>query len=132
MTPVVGFRYYTGLPAPVRRFIQCNACAHFLIFLTQPLKGFLIDDQALFAVRKADEVFVYLNQCPHRGIALEWLPDQFLDAEKQYIQCATHGALFTIEQGECVAGPCPGERLTAITCELRDSEVWIDLTSASD
>lgn len=95
-------------------------------------KGFLIDDHALFAVRKADEVFVYLNQCPHRGIALEWLPDQFLDAEKQYIQCATHGALFTIEQGECVAGPCPGERLTAITCELRDNEVWIDLTSTSD
>lgn len=90
-------------------------------------RGFDLDDQALFAVRRGDRVQVYRNLCPHRGIRLEWQPDRFLDLERQYIQCATHGALFTLDSGECIAGPCPGERLEAIPCRVVDGEVLISL-----
>jgi nitrite reductase/ring-hydroxylating ferredoxin subunit len=68
----------------------------------------------IFAVHRFGELFVYHNRCPHLGIELEWLADQFLDSEGELIQCATHGALFTIESGLCVAGPCTGEALDAI------------------
>ena len=32
----------------------------------------------LFAVRRGERVFVYVNSCPHVGLPLEPLPDRFL------------------------------------------------------
>lgn len=78
------------------------------------------------AVRRGGEVYVYANRCPHRGVALEWQPDEFLDASASLIQCATHGALFLIENGECVAGPCEGKSLRAIDCGEDAQGIWIN------
>lgn len=77
-------------------------------------KGFEVDGQALFAVKKDGQIFVYINSCPHIGIPLEFQPDEFLDMEKRFIQCANHGALFEIESGACIAGPCSGQTLKAV------------------
>ncbi len=88
-------------------------------------KGFHNERGHIFAVRKGDQVYVYENSCPHFGINLEWQPDQFLDSEKRLIQCATHGAQFLIETGECIAGPCPGDKLSALECEVRNGVVYI-------
>ncbi|NVK39615.1 MAG: Rieske (2Fe-2S) protein [Oceanospirillaceae bacterium] len=77
-------------------------------------KGFEIEGRALFAVHHQGQFFVYENRCPHRGVQLEWLPDQFLDYERNFIQCATHGALFKIDDGQCIAGPCNGKHLAAV------------------
>jgi nitrite reductase/ring-hydroxylating ferredoxin subunit len=76
-------------------------------------------------IRRGESVVAWRNSCPHRGIRLEWQPNQFLDYEKQFIQCATHGALFGIDDGICIAGPCPGEQLEALPVEVRDGEVWL-------
>lgn len=89
-------------------------------------RGFVIDGEKLFAVRKDGQVFAYRNRCPHKGIPLEWLPDQFLDHSASLIQCATHGALFLIDSGECVAGPCAGQSLHALTCEENHQGIWIE------
>ncbi|MCQ2030322.1 Rieske (2Fe-2S) protein [Stutzerimonas zhaodongensis] len=88
-------------------------------------KGFQLDGQSLLAVRKDGTLHVYLNRCPHRGIPLEWLPDQFLDSSGSLIQCATHGALFLIESGECVAGPCAGAYLLPVPSIERDGIIWL-------
>lgn len=88
-------------------------------------KGFEIDGLRLFAVRKDGLVHVYENRCPHRQIPLEWLPDQFLDISGSLIQCATHGALFLIDTGECVAGPCAGQFLRPLPCRERDGIIWL-------
>lgn len=88
-------------------------------------KGFSLNGKSLFVVHHNGEYFAYLNQCPHRGIALEWQPDQFLDIEKNFIQCATHGALFRIEDGECVAGPCPGETLTPLEIHVENEHIFL-------
>ena len=90
-------------------------------------KGFQLGRQSLFAVRRGGRIFVYRNNCPHRGIELEWQPDQFLDAERQFIQCATHGALFLIDTGECISGPCVGDMLEAVNCEIIDDQLWVRL-----
>jgi nitrite reductase/ring-hydroxylating ferredoxin subunit len=90
-------------------------------------RGIDLDGQKLFAVRQAGQVYVYINRCPHRGVGLEWTPDQFLDPSNSLIQCATHGALFLIEDGECVSGPCAGKSLTTIASREDDQGVWINL-----
>lgn len=80
---------------------------------------------SLFVVRQGDTAEVFINRCPHRGISLEWVPHQFLDSSGRLIQCATHGALFLPDTGECVSGPCAGESLTRLPSRIEDGAVWL-------
>ncbi|MGB5427998.1 MAG: Rieske (2Fe-2S) protein [Gammaproteobacteria bacterium] len=79
----------------------------------------------VFIVRLGQQVFAYLNSCPHTGAPLDWMPDQFLSLDKDYIQCATHAALFRITDGYCVAGPCAGDRLTSVPVTVDAGEVVV-------
>lgn len=88
--------------------------------------GFEVEGQAIFAVRKRGRVFVYQNRCPHAGLPLNWMPDQFLDLDKELIQCTSHGALFRIDNGQCVSGPCPGQYLQALECREVNGSICID------
>ena len=90
-------------------------------------RGFVLDQLNLLAVRRDGQVHAYINRCPHRGIALEWQPDRFLDDSASLIQCATHGALFLIESGECVTGPCAGQVLEKIACHEDAAGLWLTL-----
>lgn len=82
----------------------------------------------LFLIRQDDQVHAYKNQCPHLEIPLNWQPDQFMSVDGINIQCSTHGALFTIDKGNCIIGPCAGENLRVLTLEQRDDdEVWLQL-----
>lgn len=83
-------------------------------------KSFDVDDRTVFAVKKFDQIRVYVNSCPHIGIPLEFLPDDFLDGDKNYIVCANHGALFEIDSGECISGPCSGQALEAVPFRIED------------
>ena len=75
-------------------------------------------DFELFLIQKDGRRHAYLNRCPHTGVNLDWTPDRFRDWTGRLIQCATHGALFRIEDGYCVAGPCAGRSLVALPlCE---------------
>jgi nitrite reductase/ring-hydroxylating ferredoxin subunit len=89
--------------------------------------GFEIDGCKLLAVRRDGIAYFYINRCPHRGIPLEWRPDQFLDDSASLIQCATHGALFLIESGECIAGPCAGKSLKALRGREDEQGLWVDI-----
>lgn len=88
-------------------------------------RGFTLGQQEIFLVRQAAQVWAYVNRCPHTGVTLNWLPNQFLDLEERYIQCATHGALFRPEDGLCLAGPCLGSRLEPVPLTLIDNEIYI-------
>jgi len=83
--------------------------------------------RSIFVVHKNGEFFAYYNQCPHTGATLDWQQDQFLDLDKALIQCATHDALFIIESGECIAGPCAGDSLKALPLSIEDNEVCLDI-----
>ncbi len=88
-------------------------------------KGLELNQRKLFAVHCQGNIYLYENRCPHKGIPLEWLPDTFLDVEKQFIQCSTHGALFTVDQGFCIAGPCSGASLTAVSYDIIDGQLCL-------
>lgn len=80
-----------------------------------------------FLVRMPSGVVAYRNSCPHTGGPLDWVPDQFLNLDGDLIQCATHDALFRIEDGACVKGPCAGRSLTAIPVEIEGQRVSVIL-----
>jgi nitrite reductase/ring-hydroxylating ferredoxin subunit len=78
-----------------------------------------------FVVRKANRIRAYLNRCPHAGHALDLKPGQFLTPDRSLIVCSSHGALFEIDTGHCVDGPCAGESLVAIPIELIGGHVLL-------
>jgi len=75
-------------------------------------------ERLIFVVKKDGQVYGYNNKCPHAGINLEWQDDDFLDMDKNHIQCSVHGALFKIENGDCLGGPCNGTGLTQININI--------------
>ena len=95
-------------------------------------RGFELDEVRLLITRREGRVYAYKNRCPHRGVALEWQPDQFLDPCASLILCSTHAALFLIESGECVAGPCAGQFLTALDCREDSQGIWITPQASED
>lgn len=95
-------------------------------------RGFDLDDIQVLAVRRHGQVYIYKNRCPHRGVPLEWEAHRFLDSSASLIRCATHGALFLVENGECVAGPCEGRSLTALACREDAEGIWVSLPEEID
>ena len=80
----------------------------------------------LLAVRKGGEVFVYINSCPHIGVPLDIHAGKFLSRDQGHIICSTHGALFEIEDGLCILGPCRNAYLKAVMVSVEDSSVLIE------
>jgi len=78
-----------------------------------------------FLVRHDGCVFGYINACPHLNIELNWQENAFLDTDNALIQCATHGALFMIDNGDCVSGPCAGQSLSALTVTEKDNKIFV-------
>lgn len=80
-----------------------------------PLRGFVVRDR--------DVLRAYVNRCPHAGHPLDLIPDRFLSQDGEFIQCSSHGALFALTTGLCVAGPCAGRGLERL--QVRVSEGWV-------
>ena len=96
-------------------------------------RGFSLDLASgkfeLFLVEHDGLVYAYKNHCPHLGIPLNWQPNEFLSLEQTHIQCSTHGAVFNLDNGYCILGPCASESLTSLTLEQQDDELWLCLDS---
>jgi nitrite reductase/ring-hydroxylating ferredoxin subunit len=94
-----------------------------------PCRGFRVGDGPWplsgFVVRKGNTIRAYLNRCPHAGHPLDLKPDQFLAPDHSLIVCSSHGALFEIDTGYCVDGPCAGESLVSIPVELVSGHVLL-------
>jgi nitrite reductase/ring-hydroxylating ferredoxin subunit len=76
-----------------------------------------------FAVRRGGEVVGYVDRCPHMGLPLAQVLDRYLTPDGSLIACSWHSALFRVEDGACVGGPCLGQRLTAWPLTVRDGVV---------
>lgn len=67
-----------------------------------------------FVVRRGGRYFAYLNECRHLPLSLDGGSGQFLSDDRKHLLCVHHGALYRIEDGFCVDGPCVGMRLEAL------------------
>lgn len=90
-------------------------------------RGFEVGEIDGFVVRQGEAVYAYRNLCPHAGNNLDWKPDAFLTRDKSRIMCSAHGALFEIQSGDCVAGPCVGFGLQPLDVRVEDSDVVLYL-----
>lgn len=99
-------------------------------FSEQCVREFSLETQQgkvdFFIIKSEHEFHAYHNKCPHLGIPLNWQPDDFLSIDEEHIQCSTHGALFTPNDGHCIVGPCSGQSLDKLNLEQREtSELWV-------
>lgn len=88
-------------------------------------RGIEIDGKSIVLVKKDGQVHAYLNWCPHLGIELNFMPDQFLDSDNAFLMCANHGALFEIDSGHCLSGPCSGDALMKIDVNIEGDQILL-------
>ncbi len=75
--------------------------------------------ESIIVHRDGDQARAWLNVCPHAGRRLDWAPGKFLKSKDGLLVCAVHGASFELIHGECVAGPCRGDRLREVLIEIQ-------------
>lgn len=93
-----------GAPVPI-----CNSCD---LLDSGPAVSFDLvyggQTCRAFAVRWQGQVQAYLNRCSHVAMEMDWQPDRFFDASGQWLVCASHGAVYRPDTGQCAGGPCRG------------------------
>ncbi len=85
------------------------------------------DIKSGFLIRTQNGYRAYLNRCPHRGVSLNWRPNQFLSVDGSQIQCATHGARFNLSNGTCEGGPCGGQSLIPLPLKITVPHIYLDI-----
>jgi nitrite reductase/ring-hydroxylating ferredoxin subunit len=81
------------------------------------------DLRMVLVVRRGGALHAYENACPHMGTPLNFLPDRFFDRSGEHLLCATHGALFRVADGFCLAGPCAGKSLRPAAIRIAGDDV---------
>jgi nitrite reductase/ring-hydroxylating ferredoxin subunit len=83
----------------------------------------------VIVIRKGGVVYSYLDACPHysSGTPMAWKTNAYLDGEGRHLACHSHNALFDIETGACILGPCLGQSLTRVPVHITDHGV-VDAT----
>lgn len=90
-------------------------------------RKFLIEvegrDEECFVVNYGGTLYAWVNRCMHVPMTMDWVENRFLTQDGRYIQCATHGAWYEPDSGECVAGPACGRYLIRVPLQVRGDEV---------
>ena len=77
-----------------------------------------------FAVRYKGLPHAYLNRCTHVAMELDWQPNQVFDANGQWLLCASHGAAYLPDTGQCAGGPCQGGLVKIMLSENSGVVYW--------
>jgi len=76
-----------------------------------------------FVINHQGRLHAWVNRCRHVPMTMDWIENQFLTDDGCYIQCATHGACYEPETGECVGGPPLGKFLIRVPLETVGDEI---------
>jgi len=79
----------------------------------------------MFALRRGDRLYGYLNLCPHYSMPLNIRDDEFMSRDGTKIMCRQHLALFKVEDGSCVDGACNGRSLAPVPLRVADGQIVI-------
>ena len=77
-----------------------------------------------FAVRFQGLPQAYLNRCTHVAMELDWLPNRVFDDSGQWLLCASHGAAYRPDTGQCAGGPCRAGLVKIMLSERDDVVYW--------
>lgn len=78
-----------------------------------------------FVVRHGGRLHAWRNECRHVPMQMDWVENRFLSRDGCWIQCATHGALYEIDTGLCVAGPPSGKKLHRLDVGVEDGMIVV-------
>jgi len=67
----------------------------------------------------------YLNRCRHLPIPIDSGSRSFLTQDKRHLLCGTHGALYQLDDGLCVAGPCLKLALEQLPIEIENGVLFV-------
>lgn len=81
-------------------------------------------EEECFLINYQGALHAYVNRCCHVPMTMDWIENQFLTEDRRYILCATHGACYEPETGECVLGPPLGKFLEAVPLSVREGYVF--------
>ena len=102
------------LPAAAETLTESHALA-----FTLTLDG--VSRQA-FVVSTSGALYAYVDSCRHQSLSLDL--GGGVVVEHGLIPCRHHGAMYRVEDGVCVSGPCAGASLTRLALEARDGRWW--------
>ncbi|MDH6269734.1 nitrite reductase/ring-hydroxylating ferredoxin subunit [Rhizobium sp. SG_E_25_P2] len=76
----------------------------------------------IIVLRKEGRLHAWLDACPHypQGTPMAWRSNAYLNGDGTHIACHSHGALFDMQTGECVLGPCLGQGLTRVELTVNE------------
>ena len=77
-----------------------------------------------FVLNVGGAFHAYVNRCRHVPMGLDWVENQFFTEDGQFIQCATHGAYYLPDTGECIAGPPCGKSLVRVPLEIKGGTIF--------
>lgn len=67
----------------------------------------------------------YANVCRHHALPLDLGARSAMSDDGRYLLCHQHGALYRLEDGRCVSGPCAGETLAPVAVHATDGELLL-------
>ncbi len=76
-----------------------------------------------FVVNFEGELHAWVNRCRHVPLTMDWVENRFLDESGTHIVCATHGAMYEPNTGECIAGPAFGRSLIRVPIRVAHGQV---------
>ncbi|QIC69499.1 Rieske (2Fe-2S) protein [Acinetobacter indicus] len=79
----------------------------------------------LVLIKNQQDYYAYHNICPHFSVQLDNAKGQFFTYNQRWIMCAHHSAMFEIETGLCVDGPCKSRQLTAEPIVLENGGIYL-------
>lgn len=82
------------------------------------------NQQTMILVRDGERAYAFENLCPHYNLPLDFKGDDFKHPERNLIRCKNHQALFRMNDGVCVEGPCKGKRLKVVEIEVIDRRIY--------
>ncbi len=71
--------------------------------------------------------YAYVNKCRHIAMSLDWVENRIFDEDRRFFLCATHGALYEPDSGECVFGPPCGKRLIRVPLTVREGQIYAEM-----
>ena len=93
-------------------------------------KKFLLDCDGReiegFVLNFGGTFHAWVNRCRHVPMSLDWVENQFFTEDGRFVQCATHGAYYRPETGECIAGPPCGRSLLRVPLRIEGDAIVAD------
>ena len=92
-------------------------------FTSGAARAVRVEDRELVVVRIDDELYVLDDRCSHEAF---WLSDGEVDVENREIECARHGAMFSLVSGEplCLPATTPVARYDVAVRDGRVEVTW--------